>query len=216
MKTINKNKKIIIGGAILCFSVLALFLINALEIKAVSCVVDSDCGNNYWESQFCQDNGAYGVYVEWTCKTAGTTNGICYRTKTNKQIQACSSSETCQNINGHASCIEDESESGSGGSGGSGSGTNYVYHSYTQCSNNSVYWFDSNNAKQDVYQSCSLGQTCSGNTCVNNTNNTNNNYVYNSFKGCVNNTSYWYDSLGNRQSAYQKIFRCHQAMGGTR
>ncbi|MBM3206342.1 MAG: hypothetical protein FJZ43_01850 [Candidatus Staskawiczbacteria bacterium] len=111
-----------------------------------------------------------------------------------------------------------------------GGNLNCVSYSYKKCNGTAVYWYDSCNNMQDLYQSCTYGQICSGSTCINqnlnintgttysnnsntntgtnysnttNNNTTNNNYVLNYTRGCFNNVSYWYDSTGNRQGVYQ-------------
>jgi|SRR3989344_1545013 len=196
MNKTNKTNKSIIGGAILCLAILALLSLNPLESMATSsCMQNSDCGQNYWESQTCVGNSVYGKYVEWTCSMPNTTVGTCVAIKTDKQLVSCSLGQVCQDINNRAICTGEASNTNTT------TNPTYNYHSYQKCMGNSVYWFDSYNNQQDLYQTCSSGQTCSNNACVTSTTSTN--YIYHNFKGCINNISYWYDSLGNQQDAYQ-------------
>lgn len=203
MRIMNKTNKLIIGGAILCFAVLAFIAIHPLEITAAtSCQKDSDCGQDYWKSQFCQGNDIYGEYIKATCsKPSGTSVGSCTYSNTIKQLTSCSSGQTCQNINTRASCVGEPT----GGTTPSPT-PGYAQNSYLKCSGNNVYWFDSNNNQQTVYQTCSSGQICSGNTCVSSYTPppyTPPPYTSHTLKGCVGNISYWYDSLGNQQDVYQ-------------
>ena len=44
-----------------------------------------------------------------------------------------------------------------------------VNHDYKACYNNNVYWFDSNDIRNDLYQNCVSNQICSSGQCVNQT-----------------------------------------------
>ncbi len=49
---------------------------------------------------------------------------------------------------------------------------NYISHSYKQCYDNNVYWYDSYGSRQEIYQDCSAyGQICQGNQCYYSSNN---------------------------------------------
>lgn len=61
--------------------------------------------------------------------------------------------------------------SGCGGGGGGSTpppSSNCTTHNYKACSANSVYWYDSCNAREDVFQACSASETCSNAQCVTN------------------------------------------------
>lgn len=152
------------------------------------CKQNSDCGINHWTgAQSCSGNNVIQDYATYTCNGAGTADAYCTTTITSRNQTSCSSGQMCK----RGMCTD-----GGPSAGATPTPTTCTSHNYTQCSNGAVYWFDSCNNKQDVYQTCSVSQTCSGNTCKAT-------YTSHVFKGCVLNTSYWYDSLGNQQDAYQ-------------
>ncbi|MEK7664458.1 MAG: hypothetical protein AAB340_03445, partial [Patescibacteria group bacterium] len=156
------------------------------QIQA-ACNTNSDCGtNSYIDSPFCQGNSIYRNFKTYTCNNPGTAQAYCSNSTSGQLQQNCSSGQTCSNGNCAtiiASCLS---------------------NSYLQCSGNSIYWYDSCGNRQSLYQACTLNQTCSANTCVTNTYiPTYTNYIFHSITGCINNISYWYDSLGNQQDVYQ-------------
>lgn len=76
---------------------------------------------------------------------------------------------------------------------------NCTYHAYKLCVGNNVYWYSGCHQQQDLYITCSAGQTCQYGQCLN--------YVpaptpiqpnYQPYfrTSCYNNSVYWYDSLG--------------------
>ncbi len=200
------NKLLIIGY--MGFLLVLLFgIVTPLNVSAVvscsggncwftACSVNSDCGTNQFTgAPTCQGNTVYQNYITYTCNNPRTADSYCTTTITPRHQMSCSSNQTCK----VGICFGEIT--------GSGSQYNYSYnypysctpYSYQKCVGNSVYWFDSCNNQQNLYQSCREGQTCSNGICVNNQLN----YNSRSIKGCINNTVYWYDSLGNRQDVYQ-------------
>ncbi len=128
---------------------------NNTNTGTVACSSNSQCGTSgVTGANFCSGNSVYQNNVTWTCNNPGTTNSYC-SSSTSQQLQiTCSGNQTCSNgscTNNTATCTT---------------------HSYTQCSNNAVYWYNSCGQQQEVYTVCGNGQTCSGNTCVNNNNQT--------------------------------------------
>ena len=205
---LSKTNGLVIGGVVLCSAVLVLTFLVAVPFSANAawCMKDSDCGQDYWERQFCEDNDVYGVYVDRSCfQPSDTSVGTCTESRTDRLIDSCASSQICtQNYFNSASCVGEDNEGSSTPGSGSDSGSTYNSHSYTQCYGSSIYWYDSNNSRQDLYRSCAYNQSCSGNACVDSyTYPTQPTYISHIFKGCVNNVSYWYDSLGNQQDIYQ-------------
>ncbi|TSC94751.1 MAG: hypothetical protein CEN87_285 [Parcubacteria group bacterium Licking1014_1] len=82
------------------------------------------------------------------------------------------------------------------------------YHAYRDCAGSSVYWFNSCDNRQDLYQDCAgFGQTCQYGQCVLNYNpapNPNPNpYIVHYKTGCYNNNLYWYDSLAAASDLYK-------------
>lgn len=198
--------KILIKGAFLAgFAVLLFLTVNLLPAQAqiscsggncwhTTCTQNSDCGPNQWTgAQRCQGNSVYQNYMTFTCRNAGSQDAYCERTITERRQTSCGGSQVCR----YGFCMD--------GTDSSSSYTPPSYNIYNSCSprafrscvGNSVYWFDSCNNRQDLYQTCSLNQVCSSGAC------TAASYTYHSLKGCENNIVYWYDSLGYRQDVYQ-------------
>ena len=69
-------------------------------------------------------------------------------------------------------------------------------HFTKQCVGNNVYWFNSCNQQEGLYQNCTSGQICSAGQCINNC-------TSHSATRCSSNNLYWYDSCGNQQELYQ-------------
>lgn len=72
-----------------------------------------------------------------------------------------------------------------------------VSHLTKQCVGNSIYWFNSCGYQQDLYQQCTINQTCCNGQCVNNC-------TPNATKQCVGNAVYNFDSCGVQGSLYQQ------------
>src|SRR3989344_6004192 len=186
---ITMRNNLILGLAVFGFTVLTLLLIHPASSYAISCTKNSDCGQNYWGNQYCQDNSSFGAYNEWTCvKPADTTIGTCVKTTTNKLILACGSNQTCKDSGSTASCVE-----------GTPNPTTCTANTSKQCAGNSVYWFNSCGAQGSLYQTCTINQTCSNGACINNVNNC----TPNAYLSCSGNSVYWYDSNDQRQDIYK-------------
>jgi uncharacterized repeat protein (TIGR01451 family) len=71
-------------------------------------------------------------------------------------------------------------------------------HSYQQCSNGSVHWFNSCGVDQGISQACTGNQTCQGNQCINQ-----NICSYHSYQQCSGNSLYWFSSCGQQQDLIQ-------------
>ena len=66
-------------------------------------------------------------------------------------------------------------------------------HAYKKCEGNSVYWYNSCNEKEDIYQQCGESKTCSDGQCVNIACNTNSDCGANGYVGdpfCQGNSVY--------------------------
>lgn len=84
-----------------------------------------------------------------------------------------------------------------------------TYHAYKLCVGNSIYWYDSCGAQQDIYSNCTNGLVCQYGQCTT--------YVpvvppqpqpinnYNAYSkvACFGNSIYWYDSLGVVSGLYK-------------
>ena len=158
-----------------------------------ACRQNSDCGTNgFVDEQFCQTNDLYQNYVTYTCNSPNSSSASCFSSKSPRLVQSCS--QGCEAGLWYIGCSTKNKTN-------SANSATYNPHSYQRCVGNSVYWFDSYNNQKDLYQTCSSGQTCSGNNCV--TNKPVITYNQKSVRGCLNNNVYWYDSLGNQQDLYQ-------------
>lgn len=217
MKTTNK---LIITGFLAGLVVLLSQTISPLSASAmgfntecsngncwiVKCYTNAQCGTNQFKgSQFCQGNNVYQNYHTFTCNNAGSANAYCSDSTSPRLQKSCSGNQTCSGGNCYTSVNQ-----------GYDSGTCYS-HNYRQCIGNSTYWFDSCGNQQDLYQTCYYNQTCSNGSCVASytptyytppptytyTTANYNTYTYHALTGCINNISYWYDSLGNQQDIYQ-------------
>src|SRR3989344_1203648 len=198
---ITMRNNLILGLAVFGFTVLTLLLIHPASSYAISCTKNSDCGQNYWGNQYCQDNSSFGAYNEWTCvKPADTTIGTCVKTTTNKLILACGSNQTCKDSGSTASCVE-----------GTPNPTTCTANTSKQCAGNSVYWFNSCGAQGSLYQTCTSNQTCSNGACINNVNNC----TPNAYLSCSGNSVYWYDSCGTQQNLYQTCSANQTCSGNT-
>ena len=195
MKTLNK---------LLTISLLALALVlvsqflGAITVDAqFVCSSNADCGmNKFVEEQFCRSNNLYQNYVTYTCNSPGTVNSSCTSIKSPQIVQVCT--QKCEANLWYIGCSATIS-----GNTTPRPNPPYNYHDYKQCFKNSIYWFDTYGNRQDIYQTCPLGQRCSGNSCTNGGGSNTGNYIFHSSKGCVNNASYWYDSLGAKQDVYK-------------
>ncbi len=148
---------------------------------AVTCSSNSQCGTDgVTGGNFCQGNSVYRNYTTYTCNSAGTTSSYCSNSTTNQLQQSCTGSQTCSS--GSCSLVN-----------------TCANHSYTQCSANGVYWYDSCGNRQELYQACSTNQTCSNNSCVT----IGNTCTGNSYLQCSGNAVYWFNSCGIQQSLYQ-------------
>jgi len=77
-----------------------------------------------------------------------------------------------------------------------------TYHAYKLCYGNSIYWYDSCDNRQDLYQTCiGTNQTCKYGQCVYQA--PANPYVAYYKKACYGNNIYWYDSLGSVSAFYK-------------
>lgn len=203
MKTINT---LFIKIGLICLFVLLFQAVNPLSAQAVmscnssgscfytSCNSNSDCQQSkFVDQQYCQGNNLYQNYVTNTCNNPGSAYSSCTSSKSPRLVQSCS--KTCEENLWYIGCSENNPTTNT-----TNTNNTCFSHSYQKCSGNSVYWFDSCNNKQDLYQTCSSGQICSGNSCQTNYIT---NYNLHAIKGCVNNNVYWYDSLGNQQDLYQ-------------
>lgn len=214
MKLINKGffiASILIGTVFLIF-----WLMNPLDTRArivcsggdcweTACENNSDCGTNQWTgAQRCERDSIYQNYMTFTCNNPGSADAYCTRSITQRHQRSCRSDQICQ----YGMCISE------GGTGGYYYNDPYDYDYYDsyyrncvsyfskRCVGNSVYWFDSCNRQNSLYQTCLSNQTCSNGAC-NNITYTTTSYNYHAFKGCVNNIVYWYDSQGNQRDVYQ-------------
>ena len=89
---------------------------------------------------------------------------------------------------------------------------NCTYHAYKLCSGNNVYWYNSCGNQQEIYTSCSGGQTCQYGQCtsyiqpiqpIQPIQNPTNYTAYNRTV-CSGNSILWYDSLGFVSGTYKK------------
>jgi len=189
---------------LLTIGFLAISLVLVSQITTTStvlaqnyvCSSDTDCGNNrFVDQQFCQGKNLQQNYIAYTCNNPRTTSSNCTSSKSPQLVQICAN--TCEDNLWYIGCSSKDSKNIST--------PTYSTSAYQQCVGNTVYSFDSYGARQGIYQVCSVGQTCSGNSCIVSSGNsvTSTNYVTRIFKGCVGNISYWYDSLGNQKDVYQ-------------
>jgi hypothetical protein len=86
----------------------------------------------------------------------------------------------------------------------------YNPHATKGCVGNTAYWYDSNGSRQESYQTCDTGTTCSAGQCVNNRTpppivptSSGNTFVKHSRADCYNNNLYWYSSWGSVQDVKQ-------------
>jgi len=162
----------------------------------VPCNTNSDCGiNQYTGGQSCRGNNVWQNYITYTCNGAGTSESYCTTSIIPRYQTTCSIGQTCQ----YGICVG-EGTRGTSATAPPPSSSACSYHAYQKCIGNAVYWFDSCNNQQDLFQACSAGQTCSNNTCQPNYSASYNRYAA---RGCINNNLYWYDSFGNQQDLYQ-------------
>jgi len=115
------------------------------------CPWGSACGSDVGvrtktRNQYCSGYSAYctGVWSNWT----GLSNW--------SVADYCSTNETC--VYGSSTC---QPKSGCGGSG-------YILHYAKKCYDNDLYWYDSNNSRQDKYRDCKDANSCTIDSCFNN------------------------------------------------
>lgn len=94
-----------------------------------------------------------------------------YGCKVYDRVDDCRSGETCIN----AQCVEA-----------------FEAHSFKNCWQNDVWWWNSNNQPQEIYEKCAEGETCSHTECINAA------CKPNDHLGCYDNRPYWFDSCSNR------------------
>lgn len=206
----KKIFKLIFISCLVLLSALLLQLINLSNASAVincgggncwyvSCNVNSDCGTNqYTGATTCQGQNVWQSYMTYTCNNPGTADSYCATTVTPRHQATCSNNQSCK----AGICFGENQGTSNYSPNPPPYNSNYPYcipNSHRKCAGSSVYWFDSCNNQQSLYQNCYQGQTCSNGICENNQLN----YNPRSVKGCVNNTVYWYDSLGNQKDVYQ-------------
>ena len=212
MKT---TTKVLTMGFAVCMLVFALQFVGPSLAYAVGmCTTNADCNfingtAQYWTgAQTCRGNQVWQDYFTWTCINPNSTQAYC----ASSQIPTLQTN--CSNGCHNGSCIAPEQGSNTtqynynyNYQNNTTQYQNYIQHSYLWCSGNNVYWFDSYGNKQDLYQACYPGQSCTGNSCGGTSSSQNiytqTNYTAHSFKGCLNNVSYWYDSTGAKQDVYQ-------------
>ncbi len=149
-----------------------------------SCNSNADCqGSGYIGTPFCSGNNVYQNYSTYTCLNPGTSNSVCSPVVAQQLRNSCTGNQTCSN----GSCT--------------GNTNTCTSHSYQQCLNNGVYWFDSCGNQQELSQACNGNQVCSGSACINNNNN--NNCTYHAYKNCSGNSVFWFNSCGLQQDVYQ-------------
>ena len=195
-------------------SVFALAVVLSFQLipdNAFACVSSSDCSNPYfYGGQYCQGNSLYQTQVQYSC-----ISSRCVATQNQYLIQTCSgTNNTCVQGLWFTGCKNGSTGSTTGTTGTTTVTPSQCYsHSYQKCVENNVYWFDSCNIQQGLSKVCSANQICQAGDCyintVSNINNTTTNttinttYINHFSKGCINNIVYWYDTLGNKNDAYQ-------------
>jgi len=200
--------------------------------------------SGYIGSNFCKNGDVYKSYRTYVCNNAGTSTSYCSNTSEDRLTDNCDADQTCsggscENDN-HNNCDSHDYKQCSGNylywydscgaregvyqycSNGcynnscSGNNNNCTSNSYQQCSGNYLYWYDSCGNRGGVSQYCQNG--CSNNSCQNvctgyNCNN-NNNCVNFSYKQCVGNNIYWYDSCGVQRDLYQTCYGSNICQSG--
>ena len=115
-----------------------------------ACKNSTECGTNgFINGPFCKSDGnVYKTYRTFTCNNPNTANATCTHADADQLQTTCATGQTCSNGSCTNNCLPS--------------------HSTKKCDgNNSVYWYDNCNAKNDLYQDCSLtNQTCQDGQCV--------------------------------------------------
>lgn len=201
--------RIFISSGAICLAFLLFQAIYPLDLNAatkvcaggncwtVACFSNSECGTNKFTGRkMCQGNSVWQSYITYVCDNPGTADANCNNFTTQRHQISCESDQAC--VNG--ACVQSVPTPGTS----TGTSGAYVFHQYKRCAGNALYWYDSYNRQQDLYQVCSFNQTCSNDKCTT---------VYTAYarKGCYNNSVYWYDSEGRLKSLYQTCNPINQA-----
>ncbi len=120
-----------------------------------------DCGTNY-----CGSFGAYycsgaGIFHSRTCYIKGCSFNSCQNASyTDVQlVQICGTNQTCKS----GGCVQVQPVQPI-----YPVQPSYTKHYKKQCSNNNLYWYDSNGIIQDLYENCAGDNSCTQNLCQNN------------------------------------------------
>ena len=192
-------------------SVLAAVVCSGGNCSYVACNANSDCGTNKYVqwAYSCQSNNLHQDYITYTCNNPGSGQSFCTNTRQAQLIQTCNSNQKCQVGLWNTGCQAAINTTPTNTTPTNTTPINTTppsvscsSHYFQKCVGNSLYWFNSCGSQQDLYQTCSYGQTCSNNSCTT-ANYTSQNYTSHAIKGCINNSVYWYDSLGSQQNIYQ-------------
>lgn len=215
----NKNQKnslIFIGiTAIALFLAFQLFISST--VQALSCNNTYDCGRNgFIGGQYCQGNSLYQDYVTYSCSNAGTSYSSCSSSKNPQFVKTCAADERCERGLWYTGCVSTRDENQTTTTNNNPpppQTTNQCQsHNYRSCVGSQVYWFDSCQNQQELYQVCSSNQICSNGVCQGYTEPApvQNVCVPNTIKGCVYNSVFWYDSCGTREALYQNCSQSNQ------
>lgn len=207
MNLINKLKFTIL----LTFAVVFLLQLT-VSSAAVTCSTGSECPDSYFlVGEYCQGNNLYQNKVTYSC-----INSVCVSNKSPYLLQSCTNTNKCEAGLWYTGCASENSSNSSNINNTSNSAC--YNRSYQKCIGSSVYWFDSCNNQQDLYRSCSADQICYNGACIANTYTPSQTtpvpvyappptptypYVIHAVKGCIDNKSYWYDSIGTKQDLYE-------------
>jgi len=181
----------------------------------VVCSSNSQCGTNGLVGDpFCKDGNVYKRYKTYTCNNPGTVNATCTSALADQLQTTCAANQTCTN----GACTTNPSDLTvscsttpnpananqsvsfiSSVSGGTGS---YIYSWTGACTGSSSTCIDSfsSSGTQTATIHVTSGSQSDSSTC---SVSVNQNCSPNSYKQCIGNSLYWYDSCGTQGSLYQ-------------